>query len=388
MKTIVKCLTSIVSAAIILLLFTGCVKRYNRNYIESYLNDLYIFTDNSNSYEISKQCFKVEGIDGYTDYVWKVSSDINGKNINFYVIDDYCSDAGRIVHDIRDTHYNHCVKYALSDIDLLSFDLGNAYYNNYLERENKSIDKDVIHELNAGTGYRLKSSYNNYDEYIKRFDEITDIYTKISNSDWKDVSLCFDIDYIHEYRDNVDDKPLTEADVFGRVSSFDDIEKLKQEYKDRFIIMNIDYRFYDISDIFSSDEIRDAVSKHYYRIGILDESDSDEYTLIDDLVGNQYGYGISFGTMYELLKKDGQNVAGDALHYTYYKDNGDVYEFSYAFNDSLFDNSKYGYYYKLNNEVVNMNYYFNNHFTCKKVQEITGIPVVTVYYTEEKGFYM
>ena len=113
------------------------------------------------------------------------------------------------------------------------------------------------------------------------------------------------------------------------------------------------------------------VSEHKYQIAIIKE---DNTTFYDDLCASQFGYGISFGTLYEILEREGFNVSGNNEHYSFADFNGNIYEISYDFInvDGKNDESNH-YYYLKNGEPVKMAADFYNHFSANKIEEMCGL---------------
>lgn len=368
-----------------ILFLTGCTTKYDNNDIDEYIKELDVFKVSSNTFKVSKESFSVVGEDGYKDKVWTVDAKVDGKKIVFYVIDDYYYGTESVTNKLRSTYNYQAYIKGTKDIDMNNFvfDFSDSEYS---KENNKNIDSDILKELNIGiNNFALVNYYENLNDFNNIIDEVNNIVRETSSTEWR-PRLCFNIYYESEYRNNVDDFPLREADFSRCYSSSFDVDEVKNEVKKEYITMNLSYRFFDVNNMFSKDEIADAVSTYPYRLGIADNS-IEGYTLIDDLIQCKYS-GVSFGTLYELLKRDSQNVVGTPVHFTYYKDNGDVYEFSYSFNDMYFEKSeKYGYYYILNGEKIKMGAYFYNYFRIDEVEKITGIKLVDVHYNESKGFY-
>ena len=59
-----------------------------------------------------------------------------------------------------------------------------------------------------------------------------------------------------------------------------------------------------------------------------------------------------------VLEKENFALSGSPCHYWVITKLGDKYEFSYDFNDALFENNQYGYYYIKNNTKIKIRLYF------------------------------
>ena len=180
---------------------------------------------------------------------------------------------------------------------------------------------------------------------------------------------------------NVTDYVIDDADIFGST----DREKSWDEMLAEYITTILDYR-YDTS-LVTEEQIDAALADYEMRVGIyrgdavdreLYEPEKIEY--YDDIIANKYYYGISFGSLYEILRREGFDVSGDVWHYSFTGADGSVYEISYDFIDSLYTDYDYtprdGYYYLRDGEVQTMGAYFHNHFTVREIEELTGLKLV------------
>ena len=92
---------------------------------------------------------------------------------------------------------------------------------------------------------------------------------------------------------------------------------------------------------------------------------------------NDSGRNITFGSLYEIPKREGFDPKGNTWHYSFNGIIGDKYEISYDFNDYTYtygdDHKETGFYYIKSGEKVPMNYYDEYYFSEEKIEEITGL---------------
>ena len=98
------------------------------------------------------------------------------------------------------------------------------------------------------------------------------------------------------------------------------------------------------------------------------------------MIGSPRFVGISFGTLYALLKTEGFNPRGNAWHYAVKASDGALLEFSYDFNDLSGFNDRQGklqrgYYYISDGKKVRMSTYYDNHFDASEIEKLTGLSV-------------
>lgn len=205
------------------------------------------------------------------------------------------------------------------------------------------------------------------------------VYQKKDELDFESLQADFYMENgryrtIGEYED-------TSGDTIGVLSN----EINYQKFLFHYILTSYDYR-YEVIDTFASEDIEKALSELDRFVGIY-EGDKEEWEdyetekirYYDDLVADQYGYGISFSTLYEILKREGFEPEGEPWHYLFVGAEDVFYEISYDFNDYPFESDgekKYGYYYKKDEEKMPMGYYFYTHFRPYQIEEMTGLKVV------------
>ena len=123
---------------------------------------------------------------------------------------------------------------------------------------------------------------------------------------------------------------------------------------------------------FSDEEIHAAVEGNTHQLAV--KTDSGKSIYYDDLCADQFSYGVSFATLYELLERNGFHPEGTPEHYRVTAKDGTVYEISYSFRHPLLEHSE-GMYYLKNNEIVDMDGYFYTHFHVTEIREMFGLEV-------------
>jgi hypothetical protein len=98
----------------------------------------------------------------------------------------------------------------------------------------------------------------------------------------------------------------------------------------------------------------------------------------EDLVCSFFSYGISFSTIYEVLRRTGYPVYGTKDDFTFTGIDGSVYEMSESFIDNDW------YYYIKDGEHVPMEAYFYDHFYSGELKEFTGIEVAEKWMIERE----
>ena len=157
-------------------------------------------------------------------------------------------------------------------------------------------------------------------------------------------------------------------------------EEVYEEAVNKCLLTSIIYRFEDKLSEFTEEEIKEAVESCKYRVAVSKDGTEDgEFVFYEDLCGRMYTSAVTFGTLYEILVREGAEVTGDSWHYSFTGADGSVYEVSYDFCDYVFVDKvspyteRNGYYYIKDGEKVPMDYYYYNYFSEKDVFEMTGI---------------
>lgn len=150
----------------------------------------------------------------------------------------------------------------------------------------------------------------------------------------------------------------------------------------KFLLTCLDYRFEAQLADFTPQEILTALrtQKDFCALAKCPTGDTENgpFEPYTDLGASRFSYGVSFGTLYKVLEREGFAPVGDVWHYTFTGADGSEYEISYDFCDWLYEGTadgvdKTGYYYHKDGEPTPMEYYFYNHFPYRQIKEMTGL---------------
>ncbi len=364
--------------AFICLLICGCSSA-NRNKIEKYLGEMEIFKNNKSSYVLDKERITIDNkIDTkYHTYAWKVNAKINNVDVEFYVLDIPQYEEFHF-YDLTNTLNNNLMSIALGNINLGNFKLRKENAS-YLKNIYPNATPEIIDALDDNV---LISYISDINELYDRYNELQDIYNTIYNLGWKNISL--------KYKLNLDNGLNYELfNDYISSYSFASLETLNKNIeKNRYNILEniIMFQFDKYLNNIDSEIISDMVNSYTYRIGIKNSSKESGYDLIDNLIS--YNGKISYGTLYKLLKKYGKNVIGTSDDFRFYKENGEIYSFSYTYYDNVKnENEKIKYYYLLNgNKVYFDRYNFNRpYLKFDEASRILGLELVELIYSEKTG---
>lgn len=339
------------------LIFSGCVTDYERSDIENEVSEN-IGVKNA---VVSPTYTEFEDENGYTDRIWTVMIPESG--IEFHVIDDYGWGMESVSNYLKND-YNEAV-FAYIETKLPKFQHIKPY----------TYKKDGIFYG------EITGKYQNTEELKACHDELEEMKSAFSDLGYDDIEIRYDIQYEHPLR-NVTEYTIDDGDLFGNTSSIKTVDDMMTEY----ITTVLDYRYPELNS-FTAEEIQLALKNYRYMVGVYrgEETDSELYqekdiTYYDDIIANKYGYGVSFGSLYEILSREGMNPTGDYWRYSFTGSDGSVYEISYDFSDYPFETTDFdtqnGYYYIKDGEKIPMNYYFYNHFSASQIYEMTGLRLV------------
>lgn len=354
-----KKITQVVCFAVMLcgiITLSGCTEEYDRADIIKYV------TQNCDikKFSVSKDYEEVEGDDGYTDKVWTVTVKGDDK-LEFVVHDDFHWGMEALVNTLWDDY----MYVALVHL-----------YEEYDECELLELHE----EKDIRTYAELVGSYDNLEELEALFEEAED-FAEYAEDCGYDIEFYVNFRMENPLRDNCD-RPLNDGDCKGffRTDGKTDFEDAYETAVKEYLLTSIIYRFEDKLSEFTEEEIKDAVKNCKYRVAVSkDGTDSGELVFYDDLCGKMYTSAVTFGTLYEILVREGVEVTGDSWHYSFTGADGNIYEVSYDFCDYTYygeigeGDEKSGYYYIRNGEKIPMDYYYYNYFWEKDVLEMTGL---------------
>ncbi len=345
-------------------LLSGCVTEYKRSDIQKIVReDMGI-----KNAVVSDTYREFEGEDGYTDRIWTIT--VNDSGLVFNIIDDYHWGMESLTNSLKNDYNEALLAFIQDNLPDLKYLKINTY------QEDGIYYGEIIGE------------YNNAEELKNCKEELDILKQSFSDLGYPDAAVRYRFEYQHPLR-NVTEYVIDDADVFGRTDTDESYKSMLNEY----ITTVLDYRYDDLKN-FTDEQIETALADYQNRIGVYTGIQSDEklyekdkITYYDDIIANKYYYGISFGSLYEILLREGYEPTGDFWHYSFVGKDESVYEISYDFCDYQFLNDdktgyRNGYYYIKDGEKIPMFAYFYNHFTTKEIYEMTGLKLVDIVETE------
>lgn len=380
-KRILAVLLAVMQLFTMLSLLTGCESASNlgKSAIEKYVKEELGLSD----FDVSSQFEKVKPENSLlTSRLWTVTD--NKYDVEFHVLDEHAGSGGGgggISFDTANYLNNDYVQKLISNyadqLPVLS-QIEYEFTEKHQAEHGKTFD---YYEPFREYGYEigdLKGSYKTRTELNELFEQI-DILEESLNDLFdtipKDIYVY--ARYMYEDRDGVTDHCLadTAIPVFGskeeKQSCFEIIEP-------HFLEMVLWFRCDEKAlNEYSHEEIARFVSDTDYvsPLGVY-HGDNDRPDMFDDItsIRTNTGAPVSFGTLYEILKRENYSVNGTPRQYTFKGLDGAEYEVSYNFKDDP-EYYDYGYrwYYNKNGEkkfIENEHIYA---FTFEQVLEMTGI---------------
>lgn len=358
-------------------ILSGCVKNYVRSDIKRYAVKL---TGHSNV-TVSEGYREIqEDEEGYLDHLWTVRDDDSG--VVFHVLDDYY--------------------WALEEVEnRLLNDYDNSVFLSLLDNRKVPETKWLYLRTSSESGLvnaQITCSFTNGETLREVYEELRSVRKAAEDAGYPGLSVRYNVQYENPLRGAVQYE-IDEGDTTGELGKVD--EDSYARMRKNYLSCALDYRFEEALADFSPDEINEMVHapesvRIYRRDGAegragSDSSDSNQRDYLEGVIGNSKYAGISFGTLYELLRIEGKEVTGSPWHYSFLSPEGDRIEISYEFNDlSGFNDSegrlKKGYYYMRNDRKVRMKAYYANHFDVSEIEELTGLRFAEdrPYITSEK----
>ena len=340
-----------------LLLLTGCVTEYEREDIETFVRENYRLRD----FEVARQSVPIQDQEGYTDQYWQVTM-TDGSGVVFGVLDDYFWGMEATTNMLRCDY---------EDVMLL-----------HLAESYAGFDQvQIKHSREEGLTYaELIAGYGTRAELSARFEELMDFRDYVLQTGYTvEHSMRVRFEMESELRSRMQGEgelsyTVTDGDYTATLTGLD--QSAFEKATGRFVRACVDYRLMSQLEDFTEEEIQSALEGSMYRLGIYpDEDQAAAPRMYEDLSASNYAYGVSFGTLYEVLRRENLAVWGDSWHYGFTGLDGAAYEVSYDFyakNPALPEAPNY-YYYLRNGEQIWMDHYFYNHFTESQVKEMTGL---------------
>lgn len=352
-KKISKMMLIILLVSFLMVLVTACrTHHYSRSEMNTYLKDLF----DDKEFVVSKKYIEREGSDHNIDRVWEVYLKDNPD-----LIFKACSNK---YYSTEWADYNQNTDF--------SYVYGLYYYKLFSEKKQTHI-KWKESKLNETNDYlmngRIYIAFTNRQELQQAVKEIKEFY-EFLNSQGYPIKLGFIVEYSYPELD-IRDYSMEDNEYYATeisVSTIDEVTKMYAQFL-------LDYRLDNMNE-FTKDELI------YYN----SLSDKQQFTLIaadgktikyNDILLSKFGYGMSFGSIYEVLIRNGFKVNGNTKHFDFIGIDGNKYEFSYKFHDYPYNESDgtvhEGYYYMKNGKKIPMNAYFYNHVSSSFLKEISGM---------------
>ena len=352
------------------LLLSGCVKKYTRSDIKAYARKITGHRELTVS-ETYKEILEDE--EGYLDHLWTVTDEESG--ITFHVLDDYYWALEAVENKLLDDYDSAVFLSLLKD--------GKIPKGTRLSLKTE--------DFSGLADAELVCSFQDMEGLEQCYHDLLTVRTALEQAGFPGLKVVYCVQYSNPIRGAVDYE-IDEGDTTGEVGSVgeEDLAQMRRNY----LACALDYRFEDALKEFSQEEI-DALVHEQNTVRIYRPSENGpgtedgEETLSDapseeacfqGVIGSPKYAGISFGTLYELLRIEGRDPKGNAWHFSVTGADGSRLEFSYDFNDlSGYNDAKgklqKGYYYMLDDKKVRMSEYYDNHFAASEIAKLTGLRV-------------
>lgn len=344
MKNIIRCTAAILVCVFALAGLCSCrLEHFDRDEIVQWVQEHI-----NSSVIVSNNYMERENEGGYTDRVWEAFLEAL-PDIRFEVVSHKYWGMESVSHSIETTYYSvygeHCFLQYTS--------------------ENDTVFETYEEQYEFGR-YGINAQFADREGISSVAEQAEDIEEYMSN-----LGFGGCISYRISYDDPLD--AVDDTDVCGVYSG--DLSGVVPEMEHEFALYVADYRL--ALDQFTTEELVEAVAEQS-RGFMLTRADG-SVVAYPDISLSRFGYGMSFGALYEVLEREGFEPMGTPDAFTVTGGNGSVYEFSYWFNDYPYevdwakDGTANGYYYIKDGEKIPMSYYFYNHFRSGLLEEISGM---------------
>lgn len=325
----------------------GGAKIHSRGDVKRYIKQNYNFDD----YSLSKESKEING-----DYYWTVT--VEGDYGCTFHVEDYYSDGFGGMFSSRHLHDDYS---------------SNALIKLYEAYGKNDIFTLEVNEDGQWKSARLHTTFSNRAELEAALEEVKD-FLEYKEKYTDNVTVCIDMDFAHKLRCQTEYQ-IDDGDYLENLMVYTD--EVYEEAMKKYIKVCMDYRYEELLADFTQQELESAIADSGRRVAILkSDGEGKTFDCYKDLCTSRSGSGVSFGTLYEILKREGSEVKGDSWHYNFTGVDGAVYEMSYDFREAVCEGGeltyKYYYYYK-DDEKIKMEYSGSNHFTEQEVEEMTGL---------------
>ena len=345
----------IIPFILLVVLLAGCTTQYEQKDVYRYLKKTYALKD----VEVSKERTELTGEDSYADYIWEVTAD----DITFHVKDDHHWGLETLTNSLTDDYDDALLK-AYFDPDMLPhFTLDEKeeeglYANELIGKfDSKEELRQLYAELESFQAYAAENGYDTPNSFS---------YHLLMQSPVQG--------------DNAPTHFIYDGDTIGCVTDItgDIVKEAMAEYA----LAYTEYHFSDLYEKFTEEEVKEAVgnSDYHYRLAIVKENGTFFY---DDLCARGYNE-VSFGTLYEILKREGFNVKGNNEHYSFTDASQNTYEIAYPSDGFINANgatneSDHSCFLK-NGVPVEREYNDYYDVTTSEIEEMFGLKLYTEYH--------
>lgn len=348
---------ALLAATLCALALPGCVTDYDRDDIAERAASI---LGGGHAY-VSRTYEEHEGEDGYTDRVWTVVVPETG--LEFHIVDDRHWGMETLTNSLRDD-------YVASVLALVENDLP--------ESAHLRLEFGTDEALSVA---RVVGSFRDALELAECREELVALADRLAELGYGGLSARYVLEYEHPLR-NATSYAIDDGDSWGWTDEIAPLEDMLSTY----VALVIDLRYEDVLATLPEGLVDAVVGASPDRVGVYEGDQTDqslyEPELIryyDGLLSSRYAYGISFGTLYEVLLREGLSPEGTSWHYSFVGADGSTYEVSYDFCDHPYETDagiEPGYYYLRDGEPQEMGYYFYNHFAPREIEGLTGLRLV------------
>jgi len=342
MKKSVRIIAFLLAMVLCAAALSGCrMNHYDRTEIEKWAEEY--FDEPVNISEDFTQRITEES---YTDRVWTATLESHPE-LEFEIYSHKYYAMESIHHNIETTYHSVYGKY---------------FYDKYIS-ENESFFAPEK-EQQANSSYHICAYFTDRAELEEIFSQAEKINAYMKENG---VEKCL------AYYVRLDDilSAVKDTEVWVRVDP-DDPESAFSEINGKLCRYASRYRL--ALDQVTTDELETAVAEEGFPF-VITRADGTQESY-PDLTLVQSGYEMTFGTLYEILRREGFTVDGTADAFSFTGADGSEYEFSYSFNDYPYESEERtlnGYYYLKDGSRMPLQYYHYCHFRSALFTEMTGM---------------
>lgn len=324
----------------------GCVKEYTTKDVIKYIKDNYDITD----FKVLDDGVEQKGDYDYIDTLWTVYDQTN--DITFHVLDN-------VTYSYETAH-----NYLMDDYE--------AQALKKYEIEDKLLTFEYLYEKEMLTA-RINAEYSDTDDFNELYESLLKQKNHLEKHNINAENIIFELKYSTPIKKDYI-KEIQGGNCIGYLYSLD--ENIIKDWTSTYLRFAMDYNLKDILQEFSSDEIKQFIKddEEVVHVGIEKDGEVEWY---DDLTALQSYAGISFGTLYEILLREGFDITGTYEEYSFEGIDHSLYEISYNYS---IDN--YHYYLK-DGEKVLMPYAASIHFAVSEIEKMTGLKIINTINTQE-----